>query len=205
MGISYNIDINLKDRKMLYDYEEETGAVEKIKTGEKIITDSNRYGIFERADILDITKEKVESKLREYDEIYNQFANQMGLMEYENDAVYYHNNIKGIPAKLEMAVTILSSSPVSSEVYFLLDYNRALQYDIPLLIVRLDDRLGVEGRSDKLTIWGYDSGSKKFTESREVDSVENNQKIYKDLKSYLPTLDSSKDAFFKIASSVYTF
>ncbi|MDY0091006.1 MAG: hypothetical protein RBR78_11655 [Flavobacteriaceae bacterium] len=199
------IDINLKERKMPYDYEEETGTTEQIKYGERIVTDSNRYGIFERADVLDISKERVESKLNEYDQIYTNFVDQMGFTKYENDAVYYHRNIEGIPAKLDMAVTTLFKNPVSSDLYFILDYNKALQHDIPLLMVRLDDRLGTEGSSDRLTVWGYDSGSKRFTDAREVKSVEDNRRIYKNLISYLNGTDASKDAFFKIASSVYTF
>lgn len=190
---------------MPYDYEEETGTVEKIKTGERVVTDSNRYGIFERADVLDITKENVDGKLKIYDEIYSQFANQMGLKEYTNDAFYYHHNIEGIPAKLEMAVTVLYENPVSSDYYFIVDYSKALQPNPPLLMVRLDDRLGVEGKSNQLTVWGYDSREEKFTDAREVKSVEDNRRIYKDLISYLNGSDSSKDAFFKIASSVYTF
>ena len=73
---------------MPYDYEEETGRVEQIKEGERVITEDGRYGFFQRADTLDISKERVESKLKQYDEIYTHFVNQMGLMEYESDTVY---------------------------------------------------------------------------------------------------------------------
>ena len=190
---------------MPYDHEEETGTIEQIKKGERVITDDGRLGIFERADISDITKEKVDYQLKEYDELYDKFVGQMGYMGYENDAIYYHHNIEGGSARLDMAVSILGKNPISTDYYFILDYKKAYQYDIPLLMVKLDDRLGMEGKTNQLTVWGYNRSEKKFTEPRTVKSVEDNQKIYSDLKAYLNNWDSRKDAFFKIASSIYRF
>lgn len=189
---------------MLYDHEEETGYVEHIVEGKRVSTEDGRYGIYQRAEERDISEADVKGKLERYDEIFGSFASQMGLMEYGNDAIYYHHKIQREPAKLDMAYTMLSKDPVSSEIYFIVDYNRALKYDIPLLVVRLNDRLGTEGKSNTLTVWGYDSSKKEFTQSREVNSVESNVKIYRELGSYLRNEPGSEDPFFKVASSIHS-
>jgi hypothetical protein len=189
---------------MPYDHEEETGYIEHIVEGKRVSTEDGRYGIYQRAEERDISEEDVKGKLEKYDEIFRSFSFQMGLMEYENDAIYYHRNIEREPAKLDMAYTMLKENSVSSEVYFIVDYNRALRYDIPLLVVRLNDRLGIEGKSNSLTVWGYDSSKKEFTNSREVKSLEENTKIYKELGSYLRNEPGSADPFFKVASSIHS-
>lgn len=189
---------------MPYDHEEETGYVERIVEGSRITTEDGREGIFSRAEVLDVTKERVDERLEKYDELYSTFASQMGLQEYEKGSVYYHHNVEGKPAFVDMAVASLSESPVSNDLYFVVEYSRALQYDIPILMVRLNDRLGVRGESDRLTVWAYDSSKKEFGNSREVRSVEDNGRIYKQLGSYLRNEPGSEDPFLKVASSVHS-
>ncbi|MGI6423058.1 MAG: hypothetical protein ACOX0X_00335 [Candidatus Dojkabacteria bacterium] len=137
-------------------YEDETGPIEDIVKNKYVKIANGRYGIFQRADKSDVQEYTVEKKLEEYDEIFSLFAEAINMNEYGNDAVYYHNNLEGSPDYLHMAYTSLSSNPYDTQFYFIVDYKKFGSSDIPLLIVRLNGRLGVDGPSDTLTVWGYD-------------------------------------------------
>ncbi len=186
---------------MPFNYEEETGYTEKIRVNERIYTDSNRVGIFSRADDLDVSSENVELKLKKYDEIFSQFSEQMELKEPE-PAIFYHNRLaKGLTV-LEMGATSISENSIYSDLYFLIDINR-MGMSTPLYILRLNDRLGSEDESGSVTVWEYDRSKKTFSEPRDVRSKINNEIVYKNYIHYINNIDISKDPFIQVASSIH--
>lgn len=190
---------------MSLDYEEETGYTEKIRINERIYTDSHRVGIFSRADDLDVSSENVELKLKKYDEIFSQFSKQMELKEPE-PAIFYHNRLaKGLTV-LEMGATFISENPVSSDLYFIVEY-KEYGKDTACFIIRLNDRLGNEDESGSMSVWDYKRDYEKnewcFSDMRYVKSKVNNELVYKNYIHYVNNIDISKDPFIQIASSIH--
>lgn len=170
-------------------------------SNERVSTQNGRIGIFPRADRLDISPEDVESKTQEYDEIFNKFSEEMELKE-PKPAIYYHNRFADKLAILEIGVAEIPESPVSSDLYFIVEY-KEYGKDTPCFILRLNDRLGIEDESGSMSVWEYDKNRGTFSEERSVRSKINNERVYKNYLRYINNIDISKDPFIQVASSIH--
>lgn len=186
------------------DYNEEESENRVVfVSNERVSTQNGRIGIFPRADKLDVSPEDVESKTKDYDEIFKKFSEEMGLKEPE-PSIYYHNRFTHKLAILEMGVAEIPESTVSSDLYFIVEY-KEYGKNIPCFVMRLNDRLGTEDESGSMSVWEYDRNKGTFSDERYIRSKINNERVYKNYFQFMNNIDKSKDPFIQVASSIHKF
>ena len=178
--------------------------IEIIVIDKIIKSKKGNLGIFPRADVSDITDEKIDEECEIFKNIFGDFVKQFELKEPSEDVVYYHNRLRLMV--LEMGFQMIGKDPFNISPHFVIDLSKALQPKPPILVVRLDDHLGVsagDGRNN-ITVWGYNPSTKEFTEPRIVKSDIPTDKIYNNLLKMVRWEKTDLDPFHRVASSEYS-
>lgn len=183
-------------------FSHQMGEIERICTNRRLFV-PNGMGIYMRADVRDATEENLAFEVEEFGKIFSQFKRQFGLTQSEGYLNYYLYNFPKKFQILEMASMQMGEDPFSITPHFLVNLKRAGQ-SIPIVMVRMEDHLGVRGRPNGLLVWGYDQDTETFTKQREGESRIPARQIYKAYTAMLRGESTDVDPFIEIAGSIYT-